>query len=190
MPPATRGEMRRISVRFLPDEALLFDQSRYTLSVPFGASSVIVWSQSRSGVGVSPSSSRRYPAKKSVVRQRDRVVRCAVFRSDSDRNAAVRRGALGRGGHHLPPAGAGASAGVSVSPLSSAALYMAIPDSSLAVPLAPFAAKVPEKVTPAQIATAAAAVAPPRVTRRWMLAFSSPAFPPGLVRGRAPSRSP
>ena len=61
---------------------------------------------------------------------------------------------------------------------------MAIPDSSLAVLLAPFAAKVPPKVTPAQIATdAAAASAPQRVTRRWMLAF----FFAGISAGAAVS---
>ena len=91
------------------------------------------------------------------------------------------------------PAGAtGASAGVSVSALSSAALYMAISDSSLAVLLAPFAAKVPEKVTPPRSPRQ-----PPRQARRsasrgaGCSLFSSPAFPPGQrSRGRAPSRSP
>ena len=99
--------------------------------------------------------------------------------SDSAETAAALSGAAAI---ILPPAGAGASAGVSVSPLSSAALYMAIPDSSLAVLLAPFAAKVPEKVTPAQIATAAApASAPQRVTRRWMLAFFFAGFSAGAA---------
>lgn len=155
--------MRRISVRFLPDEALLFDpEPVYALrAVRRGERDRIVAASLRRG---------RFALVEQEIPGEKSVVRSVTASSDAPFSAVVTvtvtlpsAAALsGAAAIILPPAGAaGASAGVSVSALSSAALYMAISDSSLAVLLAPFAAKVPPKVTPAQIATAAAAASAP-----------------------------
>ena len=141
--------MRRISVRFLPDEDLLFDpEPVYALRAVrrVERDRIVAVSLRR---GCFTLVEQKIPGEKSVVRQPQFGQKLPLM-------------PLCPQLHVQPPAGAaGASAGVSVSALSSAALYMAISDSSLAVLLAPFAAKVPPKVTPAQIATAAAAASAP-----------------------------